>query len=101
LKLEDGDDDKPPGADAVSVRLIAAVSIVIEEKVASPEELVLAVAPEAMATEELSVTNRPLFETSLPNWSSTWTVTDGEIAVPVKTLAGGSVVNTRLSVLVA
>ena len=74
---EGGDPETPVPelvGDAVSVTLRAVVLNVIPEKVASPEELVLAEAPEAIEIADGVRVTEMLSGAALPNWSSTWTL---------------------------
>ncbi len=73
--------------DAVRVRPVATVLNLRALKVARPVTPVAAVLPDAGVCADASVTDTPLLETALPNWSCTCTVT-GDIATPAATFDG-------------
>jgi hypothetical protein len=93
LKVLEADEGATPlpelVGDAVRVSPRAAV-LIVTANVARPEELVVAVAPDAIELAEgVRVMGRPPGTvTGLLNVSSTWTVTEGDIAVPVKAFVG-------------
>jgi hypothetical protein len=93
LNDDDADETTEP-TEAVMVRPVAAVLILIALKVARPDALVDAVLPDAIVPDDgVSVTVVP--ETGLPNASFAWTVTAGAIDAPATTL-DGCCVNERL-----